>query len=98
MIRMLPKVFAVSSIVAILSSDPGAADFLTSKEKATGKVTACSWQNEDRCYTAKIEKGRFGPQMRLNGGTVLDCAGDCRDTLRRATVDFWDDQRERSRD
>lgn len=93
---LAPLLVAVSAAFALMPY--AGAGALSSKEVATGRVTACSWQNEDRCYTATLVKGKFGPKMRLKNGTVIDCEGDCRDTLRRATVDFWDDQRERSRD
>ncbi len=73
------------------------ADFLSSRERAAGKVTACSKYGEQSCATATLVSGKHGMMMRLKGGTLLDCEGDCRDTLRKATVDFWHDQRERSR-
>jgi hypothetical protein len=34
-------------------------------------------------------------QVELPGGTWIDCNGDCRDTVRKATVDFWDEQRKK---
>ena len=75
---------------------PAAADFLNKRERASGTVTACSKYGRFGCYTARLQPGKFGPQMRLKHGTVIDCEGDCRDTLRRATIDFWDDLQERS--
>lgn len=60
-------------------------------------VTACSTYGRHGCYTAPVRQTPLGPQMRLKGGTWIWCEGDCRDTLRRETIDFWDDQRERNR-
>jgi hypothetical protein len=59
-----------------------------------GEVTACS-RYGNGCYTAPTRVGRFGSEMRLKGGTWIDCKGSCQDTLREETIDFWDTQRER---
>jgi len=56
-------------------------------------VTACSKNGHFTCYTAELRSNRLGGQLVLNRGTVIDCGSDCRDTLRRETVDFWDTQR-----
>jgi hypothetical protein len=40
--------------------------------------------------TAPVRPGPRGqPQVRLPGGTWIDCRQTCSDTLRRETVDFW---------
>lgn len=67
------------------------------REAGLGTVTECS-RYGNGCYTAPVRKGRFGLEMRLKGGTWIDCKGSCKDTLRQETVDFWDTQRERSND
>ena len=54
-------------------------------------VAVCSWYGNG-CTRAPIRRGRFGPEMRLKGGTWTDCRGDCRETLREETVDFWETQ------
>ncbi len=68
-------------------------------KKATGRspttVTACSTSGHHGCYTAPVRMTALGPQMRLKGGTWIWCEESCQDTLRRATIDFWDDQSER---
>jgi hypothetical protein len=60
-----------------------------------GSVTVCS-RYGNGCYAAPLRQGRFGLEMRLKGGTWIDCKGSCKDTLREETVDFWDTQRERN--
>lgn len=40
--------------------------------------------------SAPVRSGRHGWQVRLPGGTWVDCARSCSDTLRRQTVDFWE--------
>ena len=62
-----------------------------------GTVTACSTYGRHGCYTAPVRQTPLGAQLRLKGGTWIWCEGDCRDTLRRETIDFWDDQRDRNR-
>lgn len=32
-------------------------------------------------------------EVRLPNGTWIDCRGDCRDTVRREHLEFWDEQR-----
>lgn len=92
--------FVIASFAALSMAAPAVASSgrLSKKELATGIVTACSWQNSDRCESATIVRGKFGPALRLKSGFVIDCNGDCRETLRLDTVDFWYDQRERSTD
>jgi hypothetical protein len=35
-----------------------------------------------------------GKKLGLHHGTRIDCSRDCENTLREATVDFWDTMRE----
>lgn len=56
-------------------------------------ITACS-TNGHGCTSAPTRRGKWGLEMRLKGGTWIDCESDCEDTLRRQTVDFWDTLRE----
>jgi hypothetical protein len=63
------------------------------KDRAGGIVTACSTYGHG-CISAPTRQGKWGPEMRLKGGTWIDCESDCRETLRVKTVDFWDTLRE----
>jgi hypothetical protein len=58
-----------------------------------GEVSACS-RYSNGCYTAQAVASRHGRQIELRNGTRIDCEGDCKNTLREATVDFWDTMRE----
>jgi len=90
---------AISTIALItLASLPSPADAspVTPREIREKKVTACSHYDFD-CYTAALVKSRVGWMVRLKGGTLVHCGVTCEDTLRRETVDFWDDIIERSR-
>jgi hypothetical protein len=51
-------------------------------------VTGCSRFGKG-CITAPTRPGRFGPEVRLPGGTWISCQLDCPTTLRDETVDFW---------
>ena len=53
-----------------------------------GYVTAES-RYGPQTITAPVRHGRHGLQVRLPGGTWIDCGRSCRETLRRETVDFW---------
>lgn len=96
MTRTAVLMLTATAFASITGSNPAMADVLSRKEKAKGFVTACSTNGHHACYTARIVSAPMGPKLRLKGGTLMDCEGDCRDALRRATVDFWDDQRERN--
>ena len=39
-----------------------------------------------------VREGDNGPQVQLPGGTWIDCVRSCSDTLRRQSVDFWQNQ------
>ena len=45
--------------------------------------------------TAPVRPGRWGDEVRLPGGTWVDCGRSCENTLRHETVDFWDDMTSR---
>jgi hypothetical protein len=55
-------------------------------------VTACSKQHSSKCQSGPVRTTQLGQQVRLPGGTWVDCAGDCKDKLRQKTVDFWYEQ------
>ena len=57
-------------------------------------VTACSRYGNYPCYTAPLRRGDRGKELVLHHGTRIDCGRDCENTLREATVDFWDTMRE----
>ena len=42
--------------------------------------------------TGAVRQGRVGPEVQLPGGSWIPCGRNCSDTLRRQTVDFWDNQ------
>ena len=87
---------SVAIVVALSSADAAEARKFETKG-VTRTVTACSAYGRHGCVTAPVRMTSLGPQFRSPGGNGTWCEHDCRDTLRRATVDFWDDQNERSK-
>ncbi len=88
------RTFALTVMAfAVSLATPPPAD-AARRDRGAGSVTACS-RYGNGCYTAPVRAGRFGPEMRLKGGTWIDCKGSCSQTLREETVDFWDTQREK---
>ncbi len=39
-----------------------------------------------------VREGRNGLEVQMPGGSWIDCGRSCSDTLRRQTVDFWQNQ------
>lgn len=48
-----------------------------------------------RRAVAPVRQGPMGEQVRLAGGAWIDCEVTCEYTLRRTSVDFWEDQQNR---
>lgn len=74
--------FGAGSLLAVGNAE-------AKNRKPASTVTACSTLGGFDCYTARVEQSRVGRKLVLRGGTRIDCGPDCRDTLRRETVDFW---------
>jgi hypothetical protein len=60
-----------------------------------GAVTVCS-DYGNGCYRAPVKRSKWGHKMRLKGGTWIDCRGDCQQTLREETIDFWETQNDKA--
>lgn len=48
--------------------------------------------------SGEVRPGRHGLQVRLPGGTWIDCVRSCSETLRRQSVDFWESNGPQSKD
>lgn len=87
------KALMIAALVGFAATPLVAAGNAEAKSrKSAGTVTACSKLGGFDCYTARVEESRVGRKLVLRGGTRTDCGPDCRDTLRRETVDFWQDR------
>lgn len=85
---------AIATETAILAphKDGVSSAVRTQIMKNRSGVTACSKKNPSKCVKGSTKSYRLGEKVRLPGGTWVDCAGDCKNTLRVKTVDFWYDQ------
>lgn len=93
-------VLAGAAAAALVLFSTEAVDAASAKKKAkkarplAPTVTAVSRSNL-QTVTAPVRRGRWGQEVRLPGGSWIDCKGDCRETLREETVDFWERQERR---
>jgi hypothetical protein len=93
MMRILPLAVSVAVIAVTLAQliAPGA-DAQRRRGDANsgyGYVTADSRYGSGT-ITAPVRYGPHGRlEVRLPGGTWIECGRSCRDTLRRETIDFW---------
>jgi hypothetical protein len=92
--------------VAFIGMLAALADISDAATKRSGKsadgyqwVTAYSaYTGPNTSITAPTRPSRWGREVRLPGGTWIDCAGDCREKLRETTIDFWIEQQNRGGD
>lgn len=79
------------ALLLTLGATPNESPASAADRKEPRAVTACS-RYGNGCYQAPVRRTPTGFEMRLKGGTWIDCRGDCREALREETVDFWDEQ------
>lgn len=79
-------------VAVMLLAAPAIYAPVAAKGPTAGTVTACSTYGRHGCVTAPVRRGRLGLELKSGSGVWVDCEGDCRDTLRRRTVDFGDEQ------
>jgi hypothetical protein len=61
-----------------------------SADGIVGEVTAQSRYGNPQTVTGPVRrKGKDRLEVRLPGGTWIECTRSCSETLRRQTVDFW---------
>jgi hypothetical protein len=85
----------IALLLALAFATPAAAAPMILGCHKQSCVTATS-KTSTRTASGPVRDGK----VRLPGGTWVDCAGgpkvslgDCRDTLRKKTVDFWYEQK-----
>ena len=83
--RLLPALLAALPLLALTTAHAG-----PRREARYAYITV-----ESRYGMGTVSGAvRLGPngrlEVRLPGGTWLECAQSCHDTLRRETVDFWE--------
>ena len=86
--KAFAAIAAFAGTLAVLPAGPADA-------RSADGVSVCS-RYGGRCVSAPVRTGRFDNEIRLPGGTWIECKRDCRNTLREETVDFFETIRERS--
>ncbi len=84
--------FAATVAVSALVAAPASADRYASAGYRPSYVVAESHWGNGTISGPVRHAGRRGWQVRLPRGTWIDCGRSCTETLRRATVDFWEAQ------
>jgi hypothetical protein len=101
--RSLVAILATAAGVAALTL-AGALPAEAAKKKVKrnssqyGTVTVQARSHPQESVTGAVRRGRWGEEVRLPGGSWISCKGDCRNTLREETVDFWERMEDKDRD
>ncbi len=95
----MPTKRAITNFLLLGATTVAAGMLVTPAEaqRGTGTVSVCSRYGAG-CISAPVRQGRNGREIRLPGGTWIECKGDCRNTLREETLDFFETLRERAPD
>jgi hypothetical protein len=91
-VLMLATAAALAGCAA--SSEPShlGGDKMGGKMSGDGIVTQVTIESRygHGSVSGPVRKGARNLEVRLPGGTWIDCARNCAETLRRETVDFWE--------
>jgi hypothetical protein len=79
---------AALPLLALLAADACRSGEAT----APGDIVTAESQFGNGSVSGPVRAGRNGLEVRLPGGTWVECANSCRETLRLETVDFWQAQ------
>lgn len=83
-------VMAGASALCSLLPAPTHAERRAPAGATLGYATAESRYGNGRAVRGPVRRGSHGRlEVRLPGGTWMECGRSCSDTLRRETVDFW---------
>jgi hypothetical protein len=91
----LSRFILQATAVAIGAALVLAAPAVAKSKKAGGAWITATSQFGHGTISGPVRPASLGPQVQMPGGTWIDCAGDCRQALADATIDFWDRQAER---
>lgn len=80
------------TLLGLLLASSGAA-LAGSPEVAPGAVVTAESRFGNGTVSGPVRAGRHGLEVRLPGGTWVECANSCSETLRLETVDFWEAQK-----
>jgi opacity protein-like surface antigen len=94
MLRPIPALLAAALVAALMSpataADRASVGRSRSADGIVGEVTAESRYGNGQTVTAPVRRNtKDRLEVRLPGGTWIECVRSCSETLRRQTVDFW---------
>lgn len=90
-------VMILAGAAVLMAVAGGVADAREHYSRGEGYVVAESrWGNGT--VSGPVRYGRNGREVRLPGGTWVECARSCSETLRRQTVDFWQSMGSQAKD
>ena len=85
----LAGMLGVVALSAVLAA-PAEAQRRAAAGATLGYATAESRYGNGKPVSGPVRRGSHGRlEVRLPGGTWMECGRSCSDTLRRETVDFW---------
>jgi hypothetical protein len=91
----LAGMLGVVALSAVLAA-PAEAQRRAAAGATLGYATAESRYGNGKPVSGPVRRGSHGRlEVRLPGGTWMECGRSCSDTLRRETVDFWQANRDR---
>ena len=80
---------ALTAMPALVATATAAGDGYEGGRHAAPRYVVAESHWGRGTITGAVRPGPHGYQVRLPRGTWIDCVRSCSDTLRRATVDFW---------
>jgi hypothetical protein len=99
---MRMRTTALASMLTVAAATGLVAAPAAAAERRAPAAGTLGWVTAESRYGGQAVSGpvRRGPQgrleVRLPGGTWMECGQSCADTLRRETVDFWRANRDRA--
>jgi hypothetical protein len=87
---------AVALALSAMITTAGDATAQSRRGNGDGAVVHVCSRYGKGCISAPVRPGRWGLEVRLPGGSWIDCRRDCRRTLREETIDFFETLNERS--
>jgi hypothetical protein len=88
---MSRRTIYLATAVAVLAAASSASAGGPKSGPSSGHVVVAS-QFGHGTVSGPVRDGRHGLEVRLPGGTWLDCGRSCSETLRTESVDFWENR------
>jgi hypothetical protein len=89
---LMPKLGSTLSLAALAVAASAAAVLAGPRDRPTGDFVVAESRFGKGSVWGPVRAGRYGPEVRLPGGTWIACRRSCSETLRVETVDFWENQ------